>query len=150
MRVFFLLPLLLFIACQDATGQQKSTQMESSEKAVRTAVTDYLTAGDVRDVTGLEATLNPAFRACVNQFMGKPGVTVIDRADYLSLISAEKLGGTPREVTIKSVEVIGNIAVVRAFLDSEKLTFDSIYTLAKDAQGDWTVVSDTPFVQPKA
>ncbi|MEL7160280.1 MAG: nuclear transport factor 2 family protein [Bacteroidota bacterium] len=149
MRVLLFFSLFLFLAYQDATGQDKSSAMETDETAVKTALTEFLSAGDVRDVARLEAVLNPQFRVCVNQFMGQPGVTVIDRAGYLGMIGAGKLGGSPRQVAVRSVEVVGNVAFVRATLDSDTLHFESNFVLAQDALGDWTVLSDTPYTTAK-
>ena len=149
MRVFFFFPLFIFISCQPASGQDKTSPIADQVPLVRAVITEFLTAGDLRDVTRLDAVLNPQYRVSVNQFMGSPGVTVIDRASYLGMIKAGKLGGTPREVRFKSVEVVGNLAFVRAELESEELHFDNLLVLAQDGLGDWTLLSDTPYVTPK-
>lgn len=123
--------------------------MDPSEKAAKAAVTEFITAADVQDVTRLKAVLNPVFRASVNQFMGSAGVTIIDRETYLAMVGDKKLGGTPRTVAFKSVEVVGHTAFVRANLDSDALHFEAMLTLAQDKLGDWTITSDTPFTSPK-
>lgn len=145
----FLFSFLLFILAGHPVPAPTSTDMITTDStAARAALTEFIRAADVRDLDRLERVLNPEFRVFVNQFMGKPGVTVIDRTTYLGMIRAEKLGGTPRTLGIKSVEVVGNNAYVRATLASKALHFESHYLLVEDQAGDWTVLSDIPYVTP--
>jgi len=149
MRFSLLIPFFLLIACQDATGQDKSLTVPPKASMITEVVTEFLAAADVRDVARLEAVLNPEFRVSLNQFMGTPGVTIIDRAGYLSMITAGKLGGTPRTVEFNNVEIVGNLAFVRTVIESDKYLFDSMHVLTQDALGDWTLLADTPYVTPK-
>ena len=149
MRFFLFLPFIFFTACHPSTSKLNQTTMTSDQTSVQQTVTEFLAAGDAQDVGRLEAVMDPTYRVTINQFMGGEGVTVIDRAGYLGMIAAGKLGGKPRSVTFSSIEVVGNVAHVRAMLASDELNFDSHFTLAKDKVGVWMVVTDAPFVTPK-
>lgn len=149
MRPFIIFFLFSLTACHPSVSQFKSNDMTPDQAAVEQTLSEFLTAGDLSSVDRLDAVLDPAYRITVNQFMGGEGVTVIDRSTYLQMISAGKLGGTPRSVELKSIEVVGNIAHVRAALTSDQLIFDSHYTFAQDKSGNWKLISDTPFVTPR-
>jgi len=149
MRFFLFLPFLFFTACQPSTAKLKPSAMTAEQTAVKTTLTEFLAAGDDQDADRLAVVLDPTYRIMINQFMGGDGVTVIDRASYLGMIEQKKLGGTPRSVEWKSIEVVGNLAHVRALLASTEMSFDSQFILAKDKAGSWRLVSDAPFVTMK-
>lgn len=149
MRHLILLTLLSLVACHASTTKLNPSAMTSEQKAVRAALNEFLAAGDAQNVARLETVLDPTYRIVINQFMGGEGVSVISRETYLQMIGDGKLGGTPRTVDIKSVEVVGNLAHVRALLSSSELNFNAHYTLAKDKAAKWKLVADAPFVSAK-
>ncbi|MEL6140412.1 MAG: hypothetical protein AAFU67_02205, partial [Bacteroidota bacterium] len=120
----------------------------NDEKAILGVIKEFLAAGDVQDTVRLAETLDPTFRIAINQFMGEPGVNIIDRASYLQLVGAKKLGGDPRTSKTINVEIVGNVAFVRAKVKNSQLQFDTLYVLAKDVDNRWWLVSETPYVTP--
>lgn len=146
--------LLLFIIILASTGchisKKNTVTMSVESNEIQTTINDFVQAGDERNVSQMEQLLNPQFRVAINQFQGGEGVTVIDRQAYLDMLAAGKLGGSSRLLEILSVEVQKHTAFVRAKLTSPSLIFETLFTLAEDKEGHWTIVSDNPFVRPKA
>ena len=58
-----------------------------------------------------------------------------------------KIGGDKRQVEIVSVDVEEHIASVKVIQTSEKAIFRSYMILAKDADQQWKLVSDTPWAK---
>lgn len=149
MRYLMILSFLTLLQCHDGQAQVASTpDYDDEEQAVLAVVTDFLSAGDAQDTSRLVATLHPTFRIAINQFMGGPDVMILERPTYLSMIEDKKLGGDPRTAVTKSVELVGNLAFVRAVVENSTLRFDTAYTLAKDTNGRWWLIAETPFVTP--
>ena len=49
-------------------------------------------------------------------------------------------------LTFEKIVVNGNTAFAHVVLVGEKATFKSLFILVQDANGDWKLVSDTPFI----
>jgi hypothetical protein len=143
-RLFFVL-LMCSLGCR---AQSPENSENPYSETVRTVVREFVAAGDSRDAGQLKDILHPHYRVAVNQFVSDPGVTIIDRKAYLNMIRSGKLGGTPRELDIISTEVTGHTAYVRAVATSASLRFDTLYTLMRDLDGRWWLVSETPYVTP--
>lgn len=109
------------------------------------AVEAFVNAGDTRDVTRLEAVLHPDFRVLAQM---PDGLSVMDRATYLQLITAGTIGGSPRSRDLDVVMLSGDLATVKGTLDSTAAHFDCTWTLARSA-GGWQVVQDAVVYVPK-
>lgn len=110
------------------------------------AVRRFVQAGDARDASTLEAVLHPSFRVVAQM---PDGLTVMDRPLYLSLMEQKKIGGVPRETTVHTVLLQGDLATVRGTLVSEQAHFDCTWTLAKDG-GSWQVLQDAVVFRPRS
>ena len=148
MRYYFSILLLSTIACHSTPPSDGSSKEEQDpdQAAVLTAVQNFLTAGDEQSTDQLETVLHPSFRILINQFKGGPDVTLIDRTTYLNMIAAKQLGGDPRSSETLSVEIVGNLAFVRAKVQNSVLQFDTLYTLILDTNGKWWLAAEAPFV----
>lgn len=105
------------------------------------AVRQLAQAADVRDAATTEKLLHTQYRVTF-AVRGKPGVNTIDRAGYLGMMKAGKLGGVPRTVDIAWQNSDGQFAQVRGQMKGAHATFETMWTLVL-ADGRWQVVSES-------
>lgn len=117
------------------------------EQIIIEQVEKFIKGGDTSDLDLLNEALHDKYLNVQVGFFGEPGVYTIDKPHYLKLIEDKTFGGTPREMEIHSVEVVGDMAMVRAGLRSEQLTFKSFISLVKDG-AHWKVIGNFPHVKP--
>ncbi|WP_420388652.1 nuclear transport factor 2 family protein [Roseivirga sp.] len=72
----------------------------------------------------------------------------MNKTQYLTLIEEKTFGGIPREIEIEPIDVEGNIAMVKAKLKSEQLTFKSFISLVQLENKDWQVIGNFPHIIP--
>lgn len=116
------------------------------EAAVRAQVAAFAAAGDARDVPALEGLLHPDFRVAFT-VKGKPGLTVMSRAQYLGAAKAGKIGGDTRALTVERARIDGDLALVEGRLVGAKATFSATWTLARTAEG-WRLLQDAVVFAP--
>jgi hypothetical protein len=131
---------LMNVAAQTNT---KNTDSNDRKKAAEATVVAFAKAGDERDI----ATLTKLMHENYNAIALLPGSTVAkpvveSREHYFTLIKEGKVGGKPRTISIKSVEVWNNTAVVRAELESDVLHFFSTFALSYSPEAGWKLVHD--------
>lgn len=118
------------------------------EAAVRAQVTAFAAAGDGRDVSALEGLLHPDFRVAFT-VRGKPGLTLMSRAQYVGAAKAGKIGGDRRTLTIDRVRVSGDLAQVEGRLAGARADFDGTWTLVRTEAG-WRLLQDAVVFAPRA
>jgi hypothetical protein len=114
-----------------------------------TTITGFVEGGDTRNTALLDQVLHKDFRVSSNNFMGNPGVAIINKAQYLSNIKAGIFGGLPRKMSIESVDQHGNIAMVKIRLESSENYFVSYNLLVLDTDGLWKIIDNLAIVEPK-
>ena len=114
------------------------------------AITDFVRGGDDRDLPLLDKVLHQDFRINNNGYMGTPGVTIIDKAQYLANIKTGIFGGLPRKMSIESLDESGTIAMVKLRLESAANHFLSYNALVLDEGGEWRLINNLAIVEPKA
>ena len=119
---------------------------QDDQKAIESVIRSFAKAADQNDAALLGTYLDENYRIVMNRLFGSPDVSVVSKADYLAKIESKEWGGDNREVTIMQTIVNGTTASVHASLKGEKATFISLYTLIKDAEGNWKLASDTPII----
>lgn len=112
------------------------------------AVKKFIEGGDKSDTEMLDQILHKDFTNVQNGFFDQRGIFIINKKKYLSLISGSTFGGIPRNMDILSVDIAGNIAMVKANLTSEKLRFTSFISLIREESGEWKVIGNFPHVIP--
>ena len=126
------------------------TSSAAAGPAPQAAVTDvvhaFAAAGDQRDVDALQPLLHADFRIVAD--MGPKGVATLDRATYLGMLSAGKLGGGARTVTVEDVRIDSKIATVRATMTRADAVFHTTWTLA-EADAGWQIVQDAVFMEAR-
>ena len=112
---------------------------------METAVLSYARGADQQDVSALDKVFHKDFQVLA---ITPEGVRKLDKATYLKLIEAKKIGGTPREAQIESTHVDGPVAMVRLTLRSEKVVFHDHLTLLKE-NDHWVIVANVTRVTPR-
>ncbi len=128
------------------TGSALPDQPGSDLDKISDAIHLFVKGADQRDLKKIESVLHPQFRAVVNRLFGSADVTVMNRALYLDLLKQEKIGGDDRTIKIKSIDLEGNNAVVKATFLGKETRFDTYIQLVKDTEGKWWLVSDMPSI----
>lgn len=116
---------------------------------IQQAITDFVKGGDSSDVTLLDKVLHPDFRVTNNGFMGTPGVTIIDKAKYLSNIESGTFGGLPRKMYIESIDESETVAMVKLRLESSENYFVSYNSLVLDVDNQWKIINNLAVVEAK-
>lgn len=119
--------------------------MNNEEKIIE-QVSNFLKGGDNSDIEMLNQALHDKYINVQNGFFGEKGIYAIDKAKYLSLISNKTFGGIPRTMKINSVDVEGNIAMVKVTLESAELKFKSFISLVQLEDMNWKVIGNFPNV----
>ena len=132
--------------CSILVSTQAATPPPSDLKAIKQVVTNFVAHVDARQSDQAAVLLHQDFRVVANQLMGSTEVSLLNKATYLELLEAGKIGGDQRRVTFRAVDISGNNAQVKATLKGQKLQFDTYFTLVKDATGQWLLVQDLPTV----
>ena len=122
--------------------------MTTKEK-IEQAVTDFVKGGDNSDVGLLNRVLHNDFRVASNGFMGTPGVTLIDKQQYLANIRDGIFGGLPRIMHIESVDESGTIALVKLRLESAENHFVSYNSLVLDLDNEWKLIYNLAVVESR-
>ncbi len=123
-----------------------SYAQKNEEKAIEKVITNFAKAADNNNVTELATYLDENYRIVMNRLFGSESVSIINKTDYLAKIESKEWGGDKRKVEVHSIVVNGNTASAHVSLQGEKATFISIFTLIKNADGEWLLVSDTPII----
>ncbi len=131
--------MVLFALAQFSYGQDSQDLTKIGE-----TVRAFSLSGDQQDVGRLDALLHPQFRAVVHRAMGSADLSLMDKATYLQLMRDKKIGGDNREVHILQVDVMNNVAQVRAIFQGKVLRFNTYISLVKLENGNWQIVGDMP------
>ncbi len=119
----------------------------TEEKAVKLAISNFAKAADNSDASAIAELLDENFRIVMNQLFGSKEVSIMPKAVYVEKIKTKEFGGEPRKVTVENVMVNGNTASARVTYAGAKMTFVSLTTLVKNADGQWKLVSEMPVIK---
>jgi ketosteroid isomerase-like protein len=123
-------------------SQTQPTDME----AIQLTITAFAKAADQNDAKTLAQYLDPNYRIVMNQLFGSSEVNIMPRAVYLDKIAKKEFGGDDRSLKFENISINGSSASAIVLLKGKKMTFRSIFTLVKNAEGKWKLVSDVPEV----
>ena len=116
---------------------------------IEQAITNFVKGGDNSDVALLDKVLHKDFRVTNNSFMGKPGVTIIDKEKYLQNIRDGIFGGLPRKMVIEQIDASNTIALVKLRLESSENYFVSYNSLVLDTDNEWRLINNLAVVESK-
>ena len=136
--------------CDPEEADDPQKHALSDRELIEDAIKRFMRGGDEADIAALQAVLHDQFRVVVNQgVLGGDALRTVDKASYLSMISAKKWGGVPRTLNIVSVSIAGTIAAAETQTSSIRSDMTSFLHLVKEKDGQWLVVGDTAFPTPK-
>ena len=128
-RCMILLVVTAGIACK--------LQAQDSKAAVKELAQNFVKAADIQDAALMKGLLYPEslqFVAMGEKLIKYPA------EQYIAAVEAKKLGGEPRVITFKNVEIVGDKTAV-ASLDavSSKYHFNYHLSMAK-SEGKWVII----------
>ena len=127
-----------------------TTAAPSDQALIEDVIKRFMRGGDESDTILLEGVLHPQFRVVVNQgVLGMETLRIIGRPAYFQQIAAKKWGGLPRTVNIVSVSIANSVAAAEVKTSSTRSDITSFLHLVKDKDGNWIIISDTPYPVPK-
>lgn len=118
-------------------------------KEIELVTTAFVKAGDNSDVNLLEVVLHKDFRVISSEFMGKPGVTILDKKKYINNIRKGIFGGKPRKMKIEKIDFFETIATVTLRLESAENSFVSYNSLVLDVDDRWKLIHNIAVVKAK-
>ncbi|NAS11432.1 nuclear transport factor 2 family protein [Poritiphilus flavus] len=121
--------------------------MNNEEKIIQ-QITKFLKGGDTSDLELLDQALHDKYINVQNGYFGEKGIYIIDKERYFSLISNKTFGGNPRKMEVNSIDIEGNIAMVKVSLESSELKFKSFISLVQIEDSSWKVIGNFPHVMP--
>lgn len=123
-----------------------ATSQTEAETAIEHVIVGFAKAADQNDAEKLDTYLDSNYRIVMNRLFGSSEVTITPRDVYLEKIKSKEWGGDEREIKIHSITVNGETASAHVSLIGKKATFISIFTLVKNADNKWKLISDTPII----
>jgi len=113
------------------------------DQAIRRIVQQWVDAADSQDADLMEQILHADSMQFIPHTKAPGGVMKITRDQYVDGIRAKKIGGSPRQTQIHSVELDerGRNAIAKLELQSETMIFYQFVGLSKLAAKDWKIVS---------
>lgn len=122
--------------------------MKQTDK-IKETITNFVKGGDNSDIELLDKVLHKDFRVTNNGFMGKTGVSIIDKKEYLNKIKSGVFGGLPRKMKIKKIDQSGIIASVKLKIESSENDFISYNSLVLDTDDQWKIINNLAVVTAK-
>ena len=113
------------------------------------AITNFVKGGDTSNSDLLDKVLHKDFRVSSNNFMGKPGVAIIGKEQYLSNIREGIFGGLPRTMIIENIDQSETIAMVKIRLESGENHFVSYNSMVLDTDNEWKIIHNLAVVESK-
>lgn len=125
---------------------QSETKTNPEMKKIEATIHAFAKAGDDQDAVELDKLLDDNYRIVMNRLFGSTAVSVMPKSVYLDKIKAKEFGGDKREVTIEDMIVNHSVASAKVTMKSETMIFVSCLQLIQNAEGDWFLISDIPYV----
>ena len=122
--------------------------MANNDKIIN-VITGFVEGGDTSNTILLDQLLHKDFRVSSNNFMGNPGIAIINKEQYLSNIRAGIFGGLPRKMSIESIDQNESIAMVKLRLESSENYFVSYNLLVQDTDSQWKIIDNLAIVESK-
>ncbi|MES2559257.1 MAG: nuclear transport factor 2 family protein [Bacteroidota bacterium] len=121
----------------------------TATEQITQAITNFVKGGDNSDLMMINSALHDKFRVTNNGYKGTPGVTVLDKQQYLSNVQTGLFGGVPRTMFIEQVDVNGKIAMVKLRIESANNHFISYNSMVLDTDNEWKIINNLAVVEPK-
>lgn len=117
------------------------------EQDIKEKVLKFAEAIEWQNVEKLDNLLHQNFRVVANQYPKADVTTILDKATYLKLITAKKIGGKAYKVNFKSIIVEQHNATVVAKFEGGESTMSLTLLLVKSNAGKWEIISDMAIIK---
>lgn len=121
-----------------------STLALADQTAITQVIHQYADATASRDVKVIENTFHDDFRVIA---LTAEGPRVLNKTSYLTLLTDKKIGGVPRTLNVKHIEVQGKTAHAHISLSSEEVVFHDQLQFIQAPQG-WQIINNLTEVRP--
>ena len=138
---------ILLVSSSALKAQSPSAVEIEQIEAVKNCILSFASAADAQDTKKLDQILHPSYRTVLNKAFGSDEVSVLSKDDYIGMAKAGKIGGSEREVHILSLDIQNEIARATVVLQSETTRFNSYFSMVRNAQGEWQMISDLPQIE---
>ncbi|HKX87327.1 MAG TPA: nuclear transport factor 2 family protein [Flavobacterium sp.] len=122
--------------------------MTTKEK-IEQAITFFVKGGDNSDTQLLNTVLHHDFRVTSNNFLGEPGVAILNKVQYIANIEKGIFGGLPRKMEIMMLDESDTIAMVKIRLESAQNNFVSYNSMVLDTDNEWKLINNHVVVEAK-
>jgi len=114
-----------------------STAPSKDKTKIKATIQQFVQGADSQDSNSLAAVLHPESQ---QYYVGQEGLVRLPRTTYFNLIDQKKIGGTPRELDIESIDLNGNLAVARVKIWNDNARFENYFSLMK-VEDEWQIIS---------
>ena len=114
-----------------------STAPTKDKTKIKEAIQQFVQGADSQDSNTLATVLHPESQ---QYYVGQEGLVRLPRTTYFNLIDQKKIGGTPRELDIESIDLNGNLAVARVKIWNDNARFENYFSLMK-VEDEWQIIS---------
>lgn len=123
----------------------KAQKKNNMEKEIRLTIESLEQAAFSRNISLLDELLDDNYRVVANRFRGTLNSTVLTKDSYLSMMKAEKIGGSNYQININAIRITDHTAMVDVdYLTENSGGMHKYLILIQDDQDKWKVVSDIP------
>ena len=137
---------VIFLSLLGMIGIYNLQAQNADKSAISMVIEEFAKAGDENNIDKLEKCLDANNRVVMNQLLGFSEVAVVPRSVYISKIKSKEWGGDKRSVRIENININSKTAMAKVIFKGSKMTFVSLMTLVKDADGNWKLMSDVPVI----
>jgi Putative lumazine-binding len=113
---------------------------EGGQPAAQRVIESFAAAADRGDTSALQPLLHPSFRV-VFKVSANGAATVLDRQQFLAMVSDGKIGGAPRKVVLSAVQGSGAFLSAAARMERPDALFQGAYSLIFQ-DGRWLLLEE--------
>ena len=110
---------------------------EQDKTKIKEAIQQFVQGADSQDNSVLAEVLHQESQQF---YVGQDGLVRLPRSTYFNLIEQKKIGGTPRELTIESVDINGSLAVAKVKIWNDSVQFENYFSLM-NVENQWQIIS---------
>lgn len=121
-----------------------SNLAQADQSAITQVINHYADATASRDATSIDQLFHSDFRVIA---LTADGPRVLDKQQYIALLKDEKIGGVPRALEVKHIDVQDKTAHAKISLTSEQVVFHDQLHLIQAPQG-WQIINNLTEVTP--
>lgn len=104
----------------------------------------FVEAIGLQDVSALSKLLHPDFRVVANGFPSPGALTLIDRENYLQLMSSKRLGGEQYALQVEQLSLHDTSGIVQATLHGSKSVMKIFLSFLQNSSGAWQIIANLP------